>query len=211
MSERDDVKKGAEQSVVARESLSALMDDEANDLDLARSLRGVDESDALRRYWARQQLYRSSMLGTSLPHGAIDVSASVREAIVSEKRAYANPLVSMAVAASVTVAVVLGGQQALLLESQPGNAITAPGEVVQIAGSGAVQASFAESSLPQARIIQTTPVTEGGPKDVYLNRTAYNRLANERFESLSRLHNSTATAASITPFVSRSTDPRTTP
>ncbi|MBT5068356.1 MAG: sigma-E factor negative regulatory protein [Halieaceae bacterium] len=211
MSERDDVKKGAEQSVVARESLSALMDDEANDLDLARSLRGVDESDALRRYWARQQLYRSSMLGTSLPHGAIDVSASVREAIVSEKRAYANPLVSMAVAASVTVAVVLGGQQALLLESQPGNAITAPGEVVQIPGSGAVQASFAESSLPQARIIQTTPVTEGGPKDVYLNRTAYNRLANERFESLSRLHNSTATAASITPFVSRSTDPRTTP
>jgi negative regulator of sigma E activity len=211
LSERDDVKKGAEQSVVARESLSVLMDDEANDLDLARSLQGVDESDALRRYWARQQFYRSSMLGTSLPHGTIDVSASVREAIVSEKRAYANPLVSMAVAASVTVAVVLGGQQALLLESQPGNAITAPGEVFQIPGSGAVQASFAESSLPQARTIQTTPVTEGGPKDVYLNRTAYNRLANERFESLSRLHNSTATAASITPFVSRSTDPRTTP
>lgn len=54
MSERDDVKKGDEQSVVARESLSALMDDEANDLDLARSLRGVGESDALRRYWERQ-------------------------------------------------------------------------------------------------------------------------------------------------------------
>ena len=167
MSERDDVKKGDEQSVVARESLSALMDDEANDLDLARSLRGVGESDALRRYWERQQFYRSSMLGSSLPRGSIDVSASVREAIVSEKRAYANPLVSMAVAASVTVAVVLGGQQALLLESQPANAITAPGAVVQIPGSGAVQASFAESALPQARTLQTTPVTEGGPQDVY--------------------------------------------
>jgi sigma-E factor negative regulatory protein RseA len=211
LSERDDEKKEDGQSVVARESLSALMDDEANDLDLARSLRGVGESEALRRYWGRQQFYRSSMLGSSVPHGSIDVSASVREAIVSDKRAYANPLVSMAVAASVTVAVVLGGQQALLLESQPGNAITAPGAVIQIPGSGAVQASFAESSLPQARVIQTTPVTEGGPQDVYPNRIAYNRLANERFESLSRLHNSTATAASITPFVSRSTDPRTTP
>ena len=95
MSERDDVKKGDEQSVVARESLSALMDDEANDLDLARSLRGVGESDALRRYWERQQFYRSSMLGSSLPRGSIDVSASVREAIVSEKRAYANPSFSL--------------------------------------------------------------------------------------------------------------------
>ncbi|MDG1800814.1 MAG: hypothetical protein P8H06_09125, partial [Luminiphilus sp.] len=60
-------------------------------------------------------------------------------------------------------------------------------------------------------VIQATPVTEDGAQDVYPNRIAYNRLANERFESLSRLHNSTATAASITPFVSRSTDPRTTP
>ena len=64
MSERDDEKKEDEQSVVARESLSALMDDEANDLDLARSLRGVGESEALRRYWGRQQFYRSSMLGS---------------------------------------------------------------------------------------------------------------------------------------------------
>jgi hypothetical protein len=48
LSERDDEKKEDGQSVVARESLSALMDDEANDLDLARSLRGVGESEALR-------------------------------------------------------------------------------------------------------------------------------------------------------------------
>lgn len=181
------------------------MDGEANDLDMARALRGVAGSDELRAYWRRQQLIRESMTGQLASNLEIDVSEAVRTTISSEKRRYANPLMSMAVAASVTVAVVLGGQQALLFNEAPVNPITAPGAIVQVPGTGAVQASFAESQVMQPRTV-TTPASVT-TVDPYSNRASYNRLADERFESLLKVHNSTASAASITPLVARSVDP----
>jgi negative regulator of sigma E activity len=193
-------------SSAEQEGLSALMDGEATNLDMARALRGVAGSDELRAYWRRQQLIRESMAGQLASTTEIDVSEAVRRAISSEKRRYANPLMSMAVAASVTVAVVLGGQQALLFNETPVNPITAPGEIVQVPGTGAVQASFAESQVMQPRTVATpATVTKADP---YGNRASYNRLADERFESLLKVHNTTASAASITPLVSRSVDPK---
>ena len=192
-------------SSAEQESLSALMDGEANDLDIARALRGVDGSDELRAYWRRQQLIRASMAGQLASTSEMDVSEAVLTAISSEKRRYANPLMSMAVAASVTVAVVLGGQQALLFNQTPVNPITAPGAIVQVPGTGAVQASFAESQVMQSRTA-AAPVSVT-TVDPYSNRASYNRLADERFESLLKVHNATASAASITPLVSRSVDP----
>jgi len=186
------------------ESLSALMDGEENDLDLARVLRGVAGSGDLRAYWRRQQLIRVAMTGQAVSSLDIDVSEAVRTKIRSEKRQYANPLVSMAVAASVTVAIVLGGQQALLLNETPVNPFAAPGAIVQIPGTGAVQASFAESQVMQSRTV-TMPASTAAV-DPYGNRASYNRLAEERFESLLKVHNTTASAASITPLVSRSVD-----
>ena len=135
--------------IKTKQSVSALMDDEANDLDVARALRGVADSDDLRAFWRRQQLVRESMQGSAFNTASIDVTNAVKQAIAADTRRYANPLVSMAVAASVTVAVVLGSQQALLLNTQPLNAITAPGAVVQMPGAGVIQASFEESSVPQ--------------------------------------------------------------
>ena len=205
MTEHDDKFTSNTASTAEQESLSALMDGEANDLDMARALRGVASSDELRGYWRRQQLIRESMAGQLASTLEIDVSEAVRTAISSEKRRYANPLISMAVAASVTVAVVLGGQQALLFNETPINPITAPGAIVQVPGTGAVQASFAESQIMQPRTVAApASVTTVDP---YSNRASYNRLADERFESLLKVHNSTASAASITPLVSRSVDP----
>ena len=203
MTEHDDKFTSGTASTAEQESLSALMDGEANDLDMARALRGVASSDELRGYWRRQQLIRESMAGQMASTLEIDVSEAVQAAISSEKRRYANPLMSMAVAASVTVAVVLGGQQALLFNETPVNPITAPGAIVQVPGTGAVQASFAESQVMQPRTV-VAPVTT---VDTYSNRASYNRLADERFESLLKVHNTTASAASITPLVSRSVDP----
>lgn len=203
MTEHDDKFTSGTASTAEQESLSALMDGEANDLDMARALRGVASSDELRGYWRRQQLIRQSMAGQMASTLEIDVSEAVQTAISSEKRRYANPLMSMAVAASVTVAVVLGGQQALLFNETPINPITAPGAIVQVPGTGAVQASFAESQVMQPRTV-AAPVTT---VDTYSNRASYNRLADERFESLLKVHNTTASAASITPLVSRSVDP----
>ena len=191
-----------------QESLSALMDGEANELDMARALRAAAESDDLRAYWRRQHLIRESMSGqsTATMAAGFDVSEAVRTAIASEKRRYANPLISMAVAASVTVAVVLGGQQALLFNENPNNPVTAPGAIVQVLGTGAVQASFGESQVLQPRsVVVPSSVSSVAP---YSNRASYNRLADERFESLLKVHNTTASAASITPLVSRSVDPK---
>ena len=205
MTEHDDKLASGTASLVEQESLSALMDGEANDLDMARALRGVAGSDELRAYWRRQQLIRESMTGQLASTLEIDISEAVRTTISSQKRRYANPLMSMAVAASVTVAVVLGGQQALLFNETPVNSITAPGAIVQVPGTGAVQASFAEPQVMQPRTL-TTPASVT-TVDPYSNRASYNRLADERFESLLKVHNSTASAASITPLVARSVDP----
>jgi sigma-E factor negative regulatory protein RseA len=205
LTKQDDKFASGTASSAEQESLSALIDGEANDLDMARALRGVAGSNELRAYWRRQQLIRESMAGQLASNLEIDVSEAVQTAISSEKRRYANPLMSMAVAASVTLAVVLGGQQALLFSQTPANSITAPGAIVQVPGTGAVQASFAESQVMQPRTVATP--TSVNTVDPYSNRASYNRLADERFESLLKVHNTTASAASITPFVSRSVDP----
>ena len=181
------------------------MDGESNDLDMARALRGVAGSDELRAYWQRQQLIRESMAGQLASTLEVDVSEAVRTAISTEKRRYANPLMSMAVAAWVTVAVVLGGQQAMVFNETPINPITAPGAIVQVPGTGAVQASFAESQVMLPRTVASPPSVTA--VDPYSNRASYNWLADERFESLLKVHNTTASAASITPLVSRSVDP----
>lgn len=206
MTKYDDNTTSGSASSADHESLSVLMDGEANDLDIARALRGAAGSDELRAYWRRQHVVRDLMAGQSGTAISVDVSEAVRAAIVSEKRRYANPIISMAVAASVTVAVVLGGQQALLFNDNPINPVTAPGAIVQVPGTGAVQASFAESPVLQPRPM--TARSSVPPVDLYSNRVSYNRLADERFESLLKVHNTTASAASITPMVSRSIDPK---
>ena len=116
-----------------RESLSALMDGEANDLDVARALRAVVNSSELRTYWRRQHMVREAMSGQVVSTAAVDVSDGVRLAVASEKRRYANPLISMAVAASVTVAVVLGGQA--LCSMRALNPVISCA-IVQVPGSG---------------------------------------------------------------------------
>ena len=205
MTEHNDKFASDTASSADKESLSALMDGESNDLDMARALRGVAGSDELRAYWQRQQLIRESMAGQLASTLKVDVSEAVRTAISTEKRRYANPLMSMAVAASVTVAVALGGQQAMVFNETPINPITAPGAIVQVPGTGAVQASFAESQVMLPRTVASPPSVTA--VDPYSNRASYNWLADERFESLLKVHNTTASAASITPLVSRSVDP----
>ncbi|MBL6823981.1 MAG: sigma-E factor negative regulatory protein [Luminiphilus sp.] len=197
--------------IKAKQSVSALMDDEANDLDVARALRGVADSDDLRAFWRRQQLVRESMQGSAFNTASLDVSDAVKQAIAVDTRRYANPLVSMAVAASVTVAVVLGSQQALLLNTQPLNAVTAPGAVVQMPGAGVIQASFEESSVAQLRSVPSTQASPSIQSDQYTNRVSYNRVASERLQSLLSVHYAAASEAPITPFVTRSIAPEMAP
>ncbi|WNW11562.1 RseA family anti-sigma factor [Pseudomonas sp. DTU_2021_1001937_2_SI_NGA_ILE_001] len=95
-----------------QESLSAVMDNEADELELRRVLNAIDDADT-RATWARYQVARAAMHKELLvPH--LDISAAVSAAIADEAsplkpgRGPWRTLGRLAVAASVTVAVLAG-------------------------------------------------------------------------------------------------------
>ena len=166
-----------------KEAMSAVMDGEANSMDLARVLRAVRSEPEARQYWQRLQV-TSAVLKTGQTPMAIDISEAVLEAIeqVPAKRRV-GPLGSMAVAASVTFAVVFGGQ--LLQNQDPELPLaTVPGVVVPIQGAAPVQASYgvgtpATSSVANgaARVVPNPAVDN-----------LYDRLAREHFLRFGRQH-----------------------
>jgi sigma-E factor negative regulatory protein RseA len=95
-----------------QESLSAVMDNEADELELRRVLSAIEDAD-IRATWSRYQIARAAMHKELLiPH--LDISAAVAAGIadeVSPLKAGRGPwrtLGRLAVAASVTVAVLAG-------------------------------------------------------------------------------------------------------
>jgi sigma-E factor negative regulatory protein RseA len=114
-----------------KESLSALMDGEADELEIRRVLNQLDKDDELRDHWKNYHLMGSLMRDESfdsldLTRGVnqildgerastspadIDTPRLHRKAHVQKSRsAWYKPLTSIAVAASVTLAVLLGVQ-----------------------------------------------------------------------------------------------------
>lgn len=104
------------------ESLSALMDGESNELELRRTLKTAAEDDELSETWRRYHLAQSLIKGQGV-ESKIDLSVGVMAAIerdeqVEKAAVPAKPqthwwqgAASMAAAASVTLAVLLGVQQ----------------------------------------------------------------------------------------------------
>ncbi len=94
-----------------RESLSAVMDNEADELELHRVLAASDESE-LRATWSRYQIARAVM-HKELQEPRLDIAAGVMAALADEKIP-AQPvsrwsgLGRLAIAASVTLAVLAG-------------------------------------------------------------------------------------------------------
>jgi sigma-E factor negative regulatory protein RseA len=93
------------------ESLSALMDNEANELELHRLL-GQAQDPELRARWSRYHMARSAMRNDVSAFSVIDISAAVSEAIDGEsiggKKSWVRAIGSVAVAASVTLAILVG-------------------------------------------------------------------------------------------------------
>ena len=93
------------------ESLSAVMDNEADELELHRVLAASDDAE-LRATWSRYQIARAAM-HKELLEPRLDIAAGVSAALASEaspkaSRALWHTLGRLAVAASVTVAVLAG-------------------------------------------------------------------------------------------------------
>jgi len=166
-----------------REAMSAVMDGEANSMDLARVLRAVRNEPEARQYWQRLQV-ASAVLKTGQAPMAIDISEAVLEAIEqAPTKRRVGPLGSMAVAASVTFALVFGGQ--FLQKQEPGLPLaTVPGVVVPIQGAAPVQASYGVG-MPATSFIANEAVR------VVPNQTVdefYDRLAREHFLRFGRQH-----------------------
>jgi hypothetical protein len=111
-----------------RESLSALMDDESNELELERILSRSGTDQELRRTWMRYGLAHQALHGHDVAHPQWDISARVQRALdrsqeaqpasaVTFKQRILRPLTSLAIAASVALTVVVGGRQLTQLDS----------------------------------------------------------------------------------------------
>ncbi|MCW8885944.1 MAG: sigma-E factor negative regulatory protein, partial [Motiliproteus sp.] len=99
-----------------RQSLSALMDNEADEFEVRRCLQQLDNEGA--ETWSRYQM-TSALIKGEKPDCRIDLSGAVMDALADEeeyqqqpskKDSFWKPLSSVAVAASVTAMVIFGAQ-----------------------------------------------------------------------------------------------------
>ncbi|MFZ5602338.1 MAG: sigma-E factor negative regulatory protein, partial [Pseudomonadota bacterium] len=138
------------------EELSALMDGETSELEVRRVLKNIEQDQAMCQKWARYQMVSAVLKGETRGQTAqwqqVDLSARISRALEDEPalsgiepvaapaRRLADvllkPFANVAVAASVSAAVILGWQS---VNQQP---VTAAGPVAMTPGvSGAVVAS----------------------------------------------------------------------
>jgi len=113
------------------ESLSALMDGEASEMETLRLLRGMEQDSGLRESWQRYQL-ASAALRRDLPPRMIDLSSRISAAIDAEKaprpslNRFLQPLSKVAVAATVAAVAVLGVRQFQPAPDMPAMMASAP-------------------------------------------------------------------------------------
>ncbi len=162
-----------------RESLSALMDDEANELELQRLLGQLGKDDELRQTWIRYNLARSVISGQPVGRLNMDISQRISAAIAADVepaggmwQRLSRPIASFAVAASVTAVVVFGGQQ-LYQAGDPDAGNPAP-----LAASGVSAVGFVNSlgAVP----LRASYGNQAMPQLEPAARTAYRELARQR-------------------------------
>lgn len=169
------------------EELSALMDGEASELEVRRVLGNIEKDQALCQKWARYQLTSAILKGET--HGratqwrSLDLSAGVALALESEpelkvspagrKRlgvAMIRPFANVAVAASVSAAVILGWQG---YQGQPQTvsgpvALTVPAATgvsggLPVAGNGLMPVSQGSGAIRSVPVIPRQDIIRYNP------------------------------------------------
>ena len=181
-----------------KEALSALMDGESQELELRRSLDSIEKNDALRAWWSRQQQVSEILQSQRSSQTGVDVSAGVRSTLASQPQFQRNPLWSMAIAASVTLAVVMGAQSLLpTADLKPAPLVSdIGGVVVPVIGAQPIRASFDGRPVPVS-----TQVPQGQGAAARQNAAAYERLAKDRYLRLGAQHARAAALNHPAPFV----------
>lgn len=162
-----------------RESLSAIIDGEANELELERVLSKVEGDDNLRQSMIRYSLARSALRGEQVAAPNADISSRVRAALQQESHTarpwgerLRRPLASFAVAASVAATVVLSGQQ--LAQLGPDSGYDNGTEVATSATPVGLVNSLGATAIPASYGTQPVPVLQPATS------TAYRELARQR-------------------------------
>ncbi len=172
-----------------RESLSAVLDGEANELELERVLSQIEENSEFRQTWTRYSAVRSLNTGGSIADLSLDVSQRVRSALLEEHdtprsesvamgaKRLLKPLASFAVAASVAATVVIGAQQLAQIGQSGAQqsliAGTSPVGLINTVGATTIQASYGTQAIP---VLQPT------------TKTAYRELARQRMHRYMQEH-----------------------
>ncbi|MFT5603241.1 MAG: sigma-E factor negative regulatory protein RseA [Paracoccaceae bacterium] len=147
-----------------RESLSALMDGEASELEVRRLLR--EDSEELSEVWSRFHR-QQAVLHNERSFAELDVSSAVRSALVDEQphrknvlRDWRRPLGGLAVAASVAALVVfgLGGNSPSGVQLTSTQQTTEQGGRVYLSAptasaTGTVNASAASTEAPRFQAV----------------------------------------------------------
>ena len=182
------------------EALSALMDGELQDLELRRTLGRVSEDASLRARWQRHQQVSEALQSKRVSAPSIDVSSSVMASLEGKPSLSRNPMWSVAIAASVTIAVVMGGQQLLTPSAGVSSSPLISdigGGVVPVMGAQPVQASLGAKSIPvTSRPAQDSTMV---PEDV---SAVYERLARDRYRRLNPRHAQAAALSHPAPYIS---------
>jgi negative regulator of sigma E activity len=156
------------------ESVSALMDDAAQPLELQRVLKASQDDEQVRQQWARYQLASAALKRQATSASMhLDLADSVRDALTTEitfnlpKAApsrsklsqFWQPMAGLAVAASVTVVMVLGAQRVamtaqtdMLPVQQQGVVLLEPSnsnDYIQLVSTNAAKISPSEQHLSQ--------------------------------------------------------------
>lgn len=155
-----------------KESLSALMDNQASDLELRRILKQMPEDTEIGTTWKRYQLASTLMRRgeTALLH--VDLSAAIADAITREP-AFSESIQKptpiwlrwggkSAIAASVAIAVLVGIQQfsapaVAPLAAAPSSLSNEVTNNLGVDSTSALVATTPESSLPESTNVQSAP------------------------------------------------------
>jgi sigma-E factor negative regulatory protein RseA len=191
-----------------RESISALVDGEANEMDLHRVLKASETDGDVRQSWRRYQAISAVIKNEERSLLQIDISAGVKTALADDKVAIGGrisemlkPMMSVAVAATVTVAI-LTGTQIYQVASGGGNASLNEVATTENFNSSAPVTAGQFNNLAMPASVSTDVYAK--PSQAQLDKRAYaDAVAEQRLHSYMYRHvenSSISTGSGVMPF-----------
>ncbi|MFQ3324167.1 MAG: sigma-E factor negative regulatory protein RseA [Pseudomonadales bacterium] len=191
-----------------RESISALVDGEANEMDLHRVLKASETDDEVRQSWRRYQAISAVVKNDERSLLRIDISDGIRAAVANDKATSGSrisemlkPMMSVAVAATVTVAI-LTGTQIYQAASGGGNASLNEIATTEDFNSSAPVTAGQFNNLALPASVSTDVYSK--PSQAQLDKRAYaDAVAGQRLNSYMYRHvenSSISTGSGVMPF-----------